>query len=226
MAASACNLFPVGWYSSSEKATDGSGNNLTTKPVADEAVMLQVREGAVDMLGDLFDRYQVPLYNFYAKMTGDRVVSEDLVQEVFFRILKYRHTYRLGTPFRPWLFQIARNARIDHFRKQRPETELDPEMAAPPRVDSAQKKQETSLLHRALMQLPAEKRELLILCRFQELKYEEIARLLGCEVGTVKTRIHRALQELRVNFQELESAHSRPGNSAGAGRIPPAGSQS
>jgi RNA polymerase sigma-70 factor (ECF subfamily) len=93
-------------------------------------------------------------------------------------------------------------------------------------VDSAQKKQETSLLHRALMQLPAEKRELLILCRFQELKYEEIARLLGCEVGTVKTRIHRALQELRVNFQELESAHSRLGNSAGAGRIPPAGSQS
>lgn len=196
-----------------------------TRSAPDEVVMLQVRDGAVDMLGDLFDRYQVPLFNFYSKLTGDRTVSEDLVQEVFFRILKYRHTYRQGTPFRPWMFQIARNARIDHFRKQRPETELDPEMAALPRADSAQKKQETSLLHRALMRLPAEKRELLILCRFHELKYEEIARLVGCEVGTVKTRIHRALQELRIIFQELEQAHAKSGDAAGAGRIPPAGSQ-
>ena len=184
------------------------------RSVPDEVVMLQVRDGAVDMLGDLFDRYQVPLFNFYSKLTGDRAASEDLVQEVFFRILKYRHTYREGTPFRPWIFQIARNARIDHFRKQRPETELDPEMPASPRADSAQKEQEKSLLHRALMRLPAEKRELLILCRFQELSYEEVARLVGCEVGTVKTRIHRALQELRVIFQELEQAHERPGNIA------------
>ena len=57
---------------------------------------------------------------------------------------------------------------------------------------------------RALMQMPEEKREILILSRFQELKYEEIARLLGCELGTVKTRIHRAIQELRQVFKQLE----------------------
>ncbi len=206
----------------SEKEVGSSGKNWMTRSVPDEAVMLQVRNGAVDMLGDLFDRYQVPLYNFYAKMTGDRVLSEDLVQEVFFRILKYRHTYREGTAFRPWIFQIARNARVDHFRKQRPETELDPEMPARPLVDSAQQKQQTSLLHRALMQLPAEKRELLLLCRFQELRYDEIARLVGCEVGTVKTRIHRTLQELRTIFQVLESAHLKEGKT-GLERTPPRG---
>ena len=63
----------------------------------DEDVMLQVRDGEVQMLGVLFDRYQAPLFNFYSKMTQDRAVSEDLVQEVFLRILRYRQTYRAGT---------------------------------------------------------------------------------------------------------------------------------
>ena len=71
--------------------------------------------------------------------------------------------------------------------------------------DSAQQTEETELLHRALMQMPDEKREILILSRFQELKYDEIARLLaGGGLGTVKTRIHRAIQELRQNFKQLE----------------------
>jgi RNA polymerase sigma factor (sigma-70 family) len=200
---------------------------LTTKSLPDEDVMLQVRNGTVDMLGDLFDRYQVPLFNFYARMTGNRTASEDLVQEVFFRILKFRHTYRPGTPFRPWMYRIARNARVDHFRKQRPETPWTPEMEpAVHLADSAQQKQESSLLHRALMQLPAEKRELLLLCRFQELKYEEIAGLLGCEMGTVKTRVHRALQELRQIYLDFErGGQAKQEKSAGSERIPPPGSR-
>jgi RNA polymerase sigma factor (sigma-70 family) len=175
-------------------------------PVPDEDVMLQVRNGEVDMLGLLFDRYQTPLYNFYAKMTQDRVISEDLVQEVFLRILRYRQTYRPGTTFRTWMYQIARNTRIDQVRKTRPETPLISEPIAPTSLsDSAQHKQEAATLQRALMYLPEDKRELLVLSRFQELKYDEIARLLGCEVGAVKVRIHRALQQLRQVFLQLES---------------------
>lgn len=195
------------------------------KLVPDEDVMLQVRNGTADMLEVLFDRYQAPLFGFYSKLTGDRTVSEDLVQEVFFRILKYRQTYRPGTPFRAWIYQIARNARVDHYRKRRPETSFEPEMSpAVAPTDSAQKNQETAFLHRALMQLPEEKREILVLCRFQELKYDEIGRLLGCEVGAVRVRVHRALQELRRNYQELErGAGLKKSNSAGAGPLPPRG---
>jgi RNA polymerase sigma-70 factor (ECF subfamily) len=77
-------------------------------------------------------------------------------------------------------------------------------------------------LHRALMQLPEEKREILILSRFQELKYDEIARLLGCELGTVKTRIHRAIQELRQTFRQLESgAINKDKNSGVTKFVPP-----
>ncbi|HZE79771.1 MAG TPA: RNA polymerase sigma factor [Candidatus Polarisedimenticolia bacterium] len=168
--------------------------------------MAQVRGGVGEMLGVLFERYHVPLFNFYLKLTGDRTASEDLVQEVFFRILKYRHSYRPDTAFRAWMYQIARNARIDLLRKHRPETNLEPEMSpAVAPMDTAQQSQEARLLHSALMQISEDKREVLILSRFQDLKYEEIAQLLGCEVGTVKTRVHRALQDLRQIFQQLES---------------------
>lgn len=191
----------------------------------DEDVMLQVRDGAGEMLGVLFDRYQAPLFNFYSKLTGNRTLSEDLVQEVFLRILKYRQSYRPGTPFRAWIYQIARNARIDHFRKYPREITFEPEMLPPVAPsNSAQEQQEVALLHRALQQLPEEKREILLLCRFQELKYEEIASLLGCELNTVRTRIHRALQDLRKAFHQLaQGSPLKNTEAAAAENIPPRG---
>jgi RNA polymerase sigma-70 factor (ECF subfamily) len=193
--------------------------------MSDEELMSQVRSGVGEMLGLLFERYQTPLFNFYLKLTGDRSVSEDLVQDVFFRILKYRQSYRVETPFRAWMYQIARNARLDYLRRRRPETSWEPEMSpAVAPTDTAQQSQEALLLHRALMRMPEEKREVLVLSRFQDLKYEEIARLLDCETGTVKTRVHRALQELREIFLELQG--SRPGGkrSEGAELRPGSGS--
>jgi RNA polymerase sigma factor (sigma-70 family) len=191
----------------------------------DEDLMLQVRDGAGEQLGVLFDRYQAPLFNFYAKLTGDRVLSEDLVQEVFLRILKYRRSFSPGTPFRAWIYQIARNARIDHFRKTPRQVAFNPDMLPPvlPK-DSAQAGQEAALLHSALMQLPEEKREILLLSRFQELKYEEIAHLLGCELATVKSRIHRAMLQLREAYHQLEQgAAAKKANTAAADFLPPQG---
>jgi RNA polymerase sigma-70 factor (ECF subfamily) len=173
--------------------------------IPDEELMGQVRNGIGEMLGVLFERYQSPLFNFYLRLTGDRSVSEDLVQEVFLRILKYRHSYQPETPFRAWIYQIARNARVDHFRKNRPETSLEPEMS--PAVipnDVAQEEQEAALLRRALLELSEEKREVLVLSRFQDLKYEQIANIMDCEVNTVKVRVHRALQDLRRIYEALQ----------------------
>lgn len=172
--------------------------------VPDEELMLQVREGVAETLSVLFDRYQRALFNFYCRQTGDRTASEDLVQDVFFRILKYRQSYRPGTPFRAWMYQIARNVRQDYARKHPAAISFEPEMS--PVVvssDTAESGQQIELLQKALLMLPEDKRELLVLTRFQELKHEEIARLLDCEVGTVKVRIHRALRELRSIFERL-----------------------
>ena len=195
-----------------------------TNSMSDEELMSQVRNGVGEMLGVLFDRYQLPLFNFYLKLTGERAASEDLVQEVFLRILKYRQTYRTDTPFRAWMYQIARNARVDLLRRRRPETSWEPELSpAVLPTDTAQQAQETALLQRALMSMAEEKREVLVLSRFQDLKYEEIAQLLGCEVNTVKTRVHRALQELRQVFHQLEGGKP-PGRKGSEGAWPNPGS--
>jgi RNA polymerase sigma factor (sigma-70 family) len=200
----------------------GAENDSRMKSVADEELMLQVRNGDGEMLGVLFGRYHAPLFNLYSRIMGDRGASEDLVQEVFLKILRYRQSYQPGTPFRPWIYQIARNARVDLLRKKTlRQVAFDPEMAGPvSQPDAAQQEQE-ALLRRALMQLPEEKREILVLARFQELKYEEIAALLGCELNTVKTRIHRALQELRKAFRQLEQGAGAQGSGPAAATMAP-----
>lgn len=197
-----------------------------TQTISDEELMSQVRSGVGESLGVLFERYQTPLLNFYYKLTGDRGLSEDLVQEVFFRILKYRHSYRPETGFRAWMYQIARNARVDHWRRQKPETSWEPEMSPPVMPqDMTEQAQQHELLHVALMELAEEKREVLVLSRFQDLKYEDIAALLGCEVNTVKVKVFRALRELREIFEALQSGKLVPKQGfRGAGMRPGSGS--
>ncbi len=179
---------------------------MTSPP--DEQLMLEARNGNVRTIGTLFERHHVPLFNYYLRMTGDRVVSEDLVQEVFFRILRSRHTYKDGTPFASWMYAIARNARIDHARRKWREVALDTDTdgtkdTAPNAAEAVVARQESAMVRKALAALPEEKRELLILSRYQNLKYEQIAQMLDCEIGTIKVRIHRAVRELRDVYAGL-----------------------
>jgi len=176
--------------------------------LTDEALMLSVRDGDVGQLGVLFERYHGMLFDFFCRMLGNRTAADDLVQDVFFRILKYRKTYRDDSHFTTWMFHIARNARFDHFKKHRaevlfPEEGFDIPGRGPFPSQQFEKEQETVMLKRAMQKLPDEKRELLILARYQELKYEQIADLLGVDVGTVKVRVHRAVKELREIFLKL-----------------------
>lgn len=184
--------------------------------IPDEELMLRVRNDEVETLSTLFERHHVALFNFFYRMSGDNAGSEDLVQDVFYRVLKYRRSYKPGTSFRTWMYQVARNARNDRFRKQRGEVDLDeaPVATVLP-IDSVEQAQQLSRLKCALMQLPEEKRELLLLTRYQGLKYEEVARLLQCEVGAVKVRVHRALQELKDHFHRRDLRRRPQGNLGG-----------
>ncbi len=78
--------------------------------------MLAVRAGDMSRLAPLFERHHRQLFDYLARMTGNRSTAEDLVQDVFVRILKYRHTFRDDSRFDTWAFRIARNVRADHFR--------------------------------------------------------------------------------------------------------------
>ncbi len=174
----------------------------------DEQIMQEVRAGNVGKLEALFDRHNRALFRYFLRLTTDPAGSEDLVQEVFFRILKYRHTYQPETSFRAWMYQVGRNVWLDHTSRRKGEVAL-PENAGEirgsdmPADRQVQNKQAAVLLHRALAALPPEKREVLVMSRFQELKYDEIASVLKCEVGTVKVRVYRALRELGDRFYAL-----------------------
>jgi RNA polymerase sigma-70 factor (ECF subfamily) len=153
------------------------------------------------------------LFDFLSRITGDRVAAEDLVQDVFVRILKYRATYRDGGSFETWLYRIARNARADYFRRRTVSEPLvdeafeQPERSAGPaqRLEHAR---DAARLKRALMMLRDDKRELIVLARYRALKHEQIAELLGIETGAVKVRLHRALRELRDIFLKLSDESS------------------
>jgi RNA polymerase sigma-70 factor (ECF subfamily) len=171
-------------------------------PLSDEVLMTRVREGGVDALGVLFDRYCTPLFNFFCRMGNDRAASDDLVQDVFYRILTYRHSYKPGSAFRSWIYKIAR-ADLFHARPQF--VELDEAwLATVEPIDGVEAEQQIQLLRRALLQLAEEKREVLVLSRYQDMKYDQIAAVLNCQVGTVKVRVHRALQELKEIVRRLE----------------------
>jgi len=169
---------------------------------------MRVRDGEVDELGILFERHHARVYSFCLRMTGDRETAGDMVQETFVRMLKYRETYREQGAFRAWMYRLARNVCVDHFRatgREIPEEEsvLDrPSPEAPPN-ERAARRQELRLLERALRRLSVEKRETLLLARFGAMPYTEIAETLGCTVSAVKVRVHRAVRELREIYSKM-----------------------
>lgn len=174
----------------------------------DNHLMEQVRDGNVEKLAILFERYHLMLYNFFLRLTGNRSISEDLVQDVFIRILKYRSSYQSKNKFIIWFYKIARNSHIDYLRKRKDEVSLGEQWEeAASQESSPQEKveqaQEISRLSQALAKLPLKKREALILSRFHNLKHKEIAELFDCHIGTVKVLVHRAIKELRKAYFEL-----------------------
>ena len=178
--------------------------------LTDNALMLKVKDGDLDRLGLLFERYKKPLYGFFYGMNRDAELSEDLVQNVFFRILKYRYLFRGEGDFRTWMFHIARNVNHDHFRKNKKQKKDSLEHwqerlgVNDNRSTEFQKDEELQMLSMAMDRLPEEKREILLLSKYQEKKYKEIGEILGCSEGAVKVKVFRALQELKEVYQQLE----------------------
>jgi RNA polymerase sigma-70 factor (ECF subfamily) len=121
--------------------------------------------------------------------------------------LKFKGTFQAGMSFRPWMYKIAHNVHADLLRKRRDEAPLNEWAELRDGAVSAElaivHAGDLALLRRALDRLPPDKRELLVLCRWQELPYDEIAGILQCEPGAVKTRVFRAMQQLAETFFRL-----------------------
>jgi len=177
--------------------------------MTDELIMEAVKDGNLQQATLLFERYNKRIYNFLARMTLDRALAEDLTQNVFLRIIKYRSSYREGARFQSWIYQIARNVFSDHYQanKNKFSDFVDVEKIRdhmPDSDDSGLQDEKEILLHRSMARLTEDQREVLVLTRFQQLKYEEVAVLMDTTVANIKVKVHRALIRLREYYFELE----------------------
>lgn len=176
--------------------------------MTDEQLMEAVKNGDLSQAALLFERYHVRMYNFLLRMTAHREVAEDLTQNVFVRLLRYRHTYKPDMAFKAWIYQLARNAFADHYQQEKKQrwTTLHPQTEMKDNLqDALDQEQLEQRLIRALAQLDDDARELLVLTRFQHLKYEEVAQHLGLTVANVKVKVHRAIGNLRTIYFQLEN---------------------
>lgn len=187
--------------------------------------MAAVARGDLASMSGIYEHRNRALFRFFYRLTGRQALAEDLTHEVFLRMIRYRHTYtpaggaaappeaafecRPEAAFEAWMYRIARNAYADYRRRHRLEIEPgDGEMDAVESggmsaFESMAKQQDLATLHRALRRLPEDKRELILMARFQGLSYEQIGGILGCEAGTVKGRMFRAMKEVSRIYTEI-----------------------
>lgn len=157
------------------------------------------REGDADAFGLLYDAYAREIYKFVFYKTSHRETAEDIVSQVFTNAWKNLSGYR-GDGFRAWLYGIARNAIMDHYRQLRPSDDIDDhqDLAAPsdPAAELDQKLAQAKA-GELLSALTAEERDILIMRFWQEMEFREIASVLGKKEGAVKMKAYRALSSLR-----------------------------
>ena len=180
------------------------------KELSDNHLMLKVQSGDFNKMGLLFERHHKPVYGFLLNMCRDVNSSEDMLQTIFYRMLKYRSTFNPNGEFKSWMYQLARNVLKDHWKKRNKIglesniRDVEEQLSGGSLADEdLERKEEQNSLYKAMALLSEEYREVLILNRFQELKYSEIASILHTSEGNIKVKVHRALKRLQsIYFQE------------------------
>ena len=192
------------------------------KTASDQEVVAAARNGAEAAYRELVRRYERPVFSLIYRMVRNRELAEDLSQETFIKVLNALASYRPEYKFSSWVFKIANNAAIDHLRRR----ELDTlSLEGSPHADTPEKLEATALqigekaesaldavankelggeIERAIAKLRPEYRTCILLRHVEGRAYEEIAEILDLPLGTVKTYIHRARNELRIALAHLK----------------------
>ena len=179
--------------------------------VSDEQLIQWVAGGDASCLGTLFERHHRSVYQYCLQLTRNPAASEDLVQDVFLKLLQKASSFRGTGSCKAWIYNIARNVTFDYLRSAQRRTSVDDEGDGTPEslVDHrsseqvAAAEQNLSLVARALAELPAAAREVIWLGRFVFEDYEELARALDCTTSAARVRMHRAMQQLNATFTRM-----------------------
>ena len=181
--------------------------------------MLRVREGDQASFGVLIERHRWPVVHFLYRMVQNRAIAEELAQEVFLRVYRARGKYEATAKFTTWLFRIATHLGLNCIRDGRNEKlhdSLDREQkdAAPRQLTDQSRTAEQELLHQARLRevrdavesLPPKQRAAVLLHKYEEMEYAEIARALRCSESAVKSLLFRAYESLRTRLGHMSSA--------------------
>jgi len=197
---------------------------MPANPDPDAALMLRVKQGDTAAFTELVEKYKQPVMNLVYRTLRDATEAEDLAQNVFIQVYKSAHRYKTTARFTTWLFTIARNLCLNEIRRRsrHPAESLDvphPEQDDQPLRQIEDKKTfsppEKLLQHElekkideALADLPENQRTAILLCRQEELSYEEIGEVLGCSLSATKSLIHRGRETLKEKLKPyLRSGH-------------------
>lgn len=177
-----------------------------------DSELTRLRGGDVDAVAAVMERYQHRLYRYLLRIVREPATAEDLFQQTWLRVMERIRSYDSQRNFESWLFALARNLAIDHLRRYRPESLDEPlpsgdsrvELiagAGPGGLEQLLAQERAGWLAGAMLELPLVFREVLTLRFEEEMKLEEIAAMLSLPLGTVKTRLHRALKHLRQGLE-------------------------
>ena len=185
---------------------------------SDVQLMLDVKAGDEASFDFLLQKYRSPLVNFLHRMVRDTATAEDLAQEVFLRVYRARKQYTPSAKFTTWLFRIATNVALNSVRDNRYQkmqisidAPVDEDSQAPMELPAREKRidqhmierDRTEIIRRAIWSLPEKQRAAVLLHKYEEMDYAEIARILDCSEGALKSLLFRAYETLRVQLAPL-----------------------
>jgi RNA polymerase sigma-70 factor, ECF subfamily len=182
-----------------QAAADGSARSQPDL----ELLMIGYQKADAAATTTLVEALSPQLYRFFAAQMGSRADANDMLQEVWLRIHRARHTYRPGEPLLAWVYAIARRVRVDSYRRRHRLALREVACDVLPEV-SAQEQEPDKLpsFEELVAALPESQREVLVMLKVNGLSVEEIARATSCTVGAVKQKAHRAYVRLRNLLQQ------------------------
>ncbi len=176
----------------------------------DVAAMERLRDGDDLALNEIVDRWQRRVISFLFRLTGNEAVAQDLAQETFVKVYQNRMTYRPKGEFSTWLFTIAANLGKQHFRwsKRHPAVSLDesikiPASTGPNPAAELDGVERADFVRSAVMSLPVDLRQAVVLFEYEDLSHQQIAEICGCSAKAVETRLYRARGILKTQLGKL-----------------------
>jgi RNA polymerase sigma factor (sigma-70 family) len=182
--------------------------DLDERPT-DAALMVCVRGGSLAELGALFERYAPRVHALCYRLTGDADAADDLTQETFLRVRAGADAFRGDARFSTWLYRLAYNATVDHIRRVKSGQQAIDRMRRDLEIvrtadASPEQSERGTIVEAALGALSQDDRDVLVLTRYHNLRYDEVAEIVGCTAATARVRAHRAIQQLRQLCLEME----------------------